>query len=378
MALSKEHRLALLLNHIVVFYVTLALVFSGGVCARILTMQRPSSGSSVSAVFAFGDSTVDTGNNDYINTPSKGNVPPYGKDFVNHIPTGRFSNGRLIPDLIAAHYGVKELLPPYLDPALSTEDLTTGVCFASAGSGYDPLTGQRIQNVISMEKQLQYFKEYTKRLEMAIGKNRTRNIINGALFVISSGTNDFIINYYGLPFRRQSFTPQMYRQFILAHVKNFTQTLLNQGARRIAVVGLAPMGCLPVVININSGNPFRDRGCIEKFSSVARNYNTMLQRELGKMEKSFRSLGVVIGYIDIYNSVVRMIKAPHSFGFEDVDSGCCGTGIIKVSFSCNMNSYVCPNASKHLFWDSVHPTERAYSVVFHAQLPSFDAILKGI
>lgn len=100
MALSKEHGLALLLNHIIVFYVTLVPVFNGGVCARIVTLQRPSNGSSVSAVIVFGDSTVDTGNNDYINTLSKGNVPPYGQDFVNHTPTGRFSNGRLIPDLI--------------------------------------------------------------------------------------------------------------------------------------------------------------------------------------------------------------------------------------------------------------------------------------
>ncbi|KAF8026069.1 hypothetical protein BT93_F2783 [Corymbia citriodora subsp. variegata] len=377
MALSKEHPLALLLNRVIVLYIALALVFGGGVCAWIPTMQRPSKGRSVSAVFVFGDSTVDTGNNDYINTPSKGNVPPYGKDFVNHTPTGRFSNGRLISDLIAAHYGVKELLPPYLDPALSTKDLITGVCFASAGSGYDPLTA-RIRNVISVEKQLQYFKAYRRRLEMAVGKDRTRNIINEALFVISCGTNDFINNYYGLPFRRQSFTPQMYRRFILNHVKNFTQTLLNQGARRIAVAGLPPIGCLPVVIDLNSGNPFQNRSCIEKFSSVAWNYNKMLQKELGKMEKSTKSVGVVINYIDIYNPLTQIIKAPTSFGFEDANSGCCGTGIVKVSFSCNMNSYVCPDASKYVFWDAVHPTERAYSIVFDAELPNFDAIVKGM
>lgn len=35
----------------------------------------------------------------------------------------------------------KELLPPYLDPSLTNvEELMTGVSFASAGSGFDPLT----------------------------------------------------------------------------------------------------------------------------------------------------------------------------------------------------------------------------------------------
>lgn len=55
---------------------------------------------SVSAVFVFGDSTSDTGNNNYISTSFKSNFPPYGRDFLDHIPTGRFSNGRLGNDFV--------------------------------------------------------------------------------------------------------------------------------------------------------------------------------------------------------------------------------------------------------------------------------------
>lgn len=40
----------------------------------------------------------------------------------------------------AAKFGVKKLLPAYLDPNLHLEDLLTGVSFASGGAGYDPLT----------------------------------------------------------------------------------------------------------------------------------------------------------------------------------------------------------------------------------------------
>jgi hypothetical protein len=35
---------------------------------------------------------------------------------------------------------VKGLVPAYLDPNLQPQDLITGVCFASGGAGYDPLT----------------------------------------------------------------------------------------------------------------------------------------------------------------------------------------------------------------------------------------------
>lgn len=40
--------------------------------------------------------------------------------------------------------GLKNLLPAYRDPFLSNNDLPTGVCFASGGSGLDAITA-RIQ-----------------------------------------------------------------------------------------------------------------------------------------------------------------------------------------------------------------------------------------
>lgn len=57
--------------------------------------------STVPALYVFGDSTVDCGTNNYINTTQdfRGNFPPYGQDFF-HRPTGRFSNGRVIVDFI--------------------------------------------------------------------------------------------------------------------------------------------------------------------------------------------------------------------------------------------------------------------------------------
>lgn len=44
--------------------------------------------------------------------------------------------------LTVEELGIKELLPPYLDPTLNTNDLRTGVNFASGGAGFDPLTSE--------------------------------------------------------------------------------------------------------------------------------------------------------------------------------------------------------------------------------------------
>ena len=94
----------------------------------------------VPAIIVFRDSSVDAGNNNYIPTIAKSDFEPYGRDFQGGRPTGRFSNGRISTDFISEAFGLKPLVPAYLDPDFSIKDFATGVCFASAGSGYDSAT----------------------------------------------------------------------------------------------------------------------------------------------------------------------------------------------------------------------------------------------
>lgn len=53
----------------------------------------------VPALFVFGDSLVEVGNNNFLNTIARANFFPYGIDF-NGGATGRFSNGRSLVDFI--------------------------------------------------------------------------------------------------------------------------------------------------------------------------------------------------------------------------------------------------------------------------------------
>lgn len=54
----------------------------------------------ISAIFMFGDSIVDPGNNNNRFTEAKANFPPYGQDFPGGVATGRFSNGLVPGDLL--------------------------------------------------------------------------------------------------------------------------------------------------------------------------------------------------------------------------------------------------------------------------------------
>ena len=53
------------------------------------------------AMFIFGDSLVDVGNNNYLETAlAKANIAPNGIDFPTHNATGRFCNGKTCPDIM--------------------------------------------------------------------------------------------------------------------------------------------------------------------------------------------------------------------------------------------------------------------------------------
>ncbi|AAD25770.1 F15I1.5 [Arabidopsis thaliana] len=70
-----------------------------------------------SALFVFGDSVFDGGNNNYIDTlPSfRSNYWPYGQTTFK-FSTGRVSDGRSILDFIAK-YAWLPLIPPVLQPS---------------------------------------------------------------------------------------------------------------------------------------------------------------------------------------------------------------------------------------------------------------------
>lgn len=56
--------------------------------------------------YVFGDSLVDAGNNNYLPTLSKADIRPNGIDFEASAgePTGRFTNGRTIADLVGTEF----------------------------------------------------------------------------------------------------------------------------------------------------------------------------------------------------------------------------------------------------------------------------------
>nr|ACU19734.1 unknown [Glycine max] len=313
----------------------------------------------VPAVIVFGDSIVDSGNNNYINTILKCNFQPYGRDFAGgNQPTGRFSNGLTPSGIIAAKFGVKKILPAYLDPKLQPQDLLTGVSFASGGSGYDPLTSKTV-SVLSLSDQLDKFSEYKNKIKGTVGENRMATIISKSIYVLCTGSNDVANTYSLSPVRRAHYDVPEYTDLMASQATNFLQELYGLGARRIGVIGLPVLGCVPSQRTIQGGIL---RSCSDFENQAAMLFNSKLSSQTDALNKNFPEARFV--YLDIYNPLLNMIQNPSTYGFKVTNEGCCGTGIIEAGILCNpFTLQICSNTANYIFWDSFHPTEEAYNVL---------------
>lgn len=337
-------------------------------CHGWSSFQKPA----VTAVIAFGDSIVDPGNNNGLHTVIKANHPPYGKDLFNHEATGRYSNGLIPTDLIAQELGVKLLLPAYLGVDLSPEDLLTGVSFASGATGFDPLT-PLVVSVISLEQQLAYFDEYRGKLVDIAGEDETARIIDGALFVVCAGTDDVANTYFTTPFRSAEYDIPSYVELLVGGAEEFLRNVSSRGARKIGFVGMPPVGCVPSQRTLGGGLA---RACEPKRNEAAQLYNARIQEMVADADRDLATTMVV--FLDIYRVLDELMERGDKYGFSETTRGCCGTGTIEVTGLCDSRFVsVCDNVSQHVFFDSYHPTERAYRIIVKDIFDNYGQVLIG-
>ncbi|VVA91957.1 unnamed protein product [Arabis nemorensis] len=298
------------------------------------------------AVIAFGDSILDTGNNNLLMTLSRSNFLPYGRDFPFHLPTGRFGNGKVLSDLVVAELGIKDLLPAFRSPLLKSSELSTGVCFASGGSGLDKTTAS-IQGVIWVQDQVVDFQKYIEKLSKEIGDPaQVKKIIANAVILISTGNNDIAITYFSTPARISRYNIDTYTDMLIGWKTTFLQSLYDLGARKFAVLGTLPLGCLPGARQM-SGNLI----CLPHVNYGAKLYNQKVSSLVDKFGQNLPDAKFV--YIDMYNPLLDIINNPGQYGFTTAIPCCCSV----------MTPVPCLSSASHVFWDFAHPSEKAYKAV---------------
>ncbi|KAJ3682424.1 hypothetical protein LUZ60_014997 [Juncus effusus] len=310
------------------------------------------------AFFVFGDSLVDSGNNNYLATAARADSYPYGIDYPTHQATGRFSNGLNIPDLISEYIGVEAPLP-CLDPAHHGEKLLNGANFASAGVGILNDTGYQFVRIIRMHEQLRRFKDHQKTLSSMIGPDKAKQLVNQALVLVTLGGNDFVNNYYLMPFsyRSRQFSLPDYVQYIISEYKKILASLYDLGARRVIVTGTGPMGCAPAELAMRSTNG----ECDVELMRATNLFNPQLVEILQELNHQFGS--------DIFISANSQrinfdyISNPQAYGFKTAKIACCGQGPFNGLGLCTGLSNLCKNRNEYVFWDAYHPTEKANRLI---------------
>ncbi|KAK1684144.1 hypothetical protein QYE76_044992 [Lolium multiflorum] len=327
--------------------------------ALLLAAAGAPTASAARAFFVFGDSLVDNGNNNYLMTTARADAPPYGIDYPTHMPTGRFSNGLNIPDIISEYLESEPALP-YLSPYLRGDQLLVGANFASAGVGILNDTGVQFVNIIRIGQQLQNFEDYQRRLAGFIGEDAARQRVNQALVLITLGGNDFVNNYYLVPFsaRSQQYEIHDYVPFIISEYKKVLARLYELGARRVIVTGTGMIGCVPAELALHS----LDGSCAPDLTRAADLFNPQLEQMLTELNGEVGHDNVFIA-ANTNKASFDFLFNPQQYGFVTAKVACCGQGPYNGIGLCTPASNVCANRDVYAYWDAFHPTERANRII---------------
>ncbi|KAJ3680535.1 hypothetical protein LUZ60_016813 [Juncus effusus] len=314
----------------------------------------------VPAMFVFGDSLLDPGNNNNLVTLAKANYYPYGIDFPEGV-TGRYCNGGTTADHLSELLGLP-LIPPFNNPNTTARNMLQGVNYASAAAGILNNTGRLFGNLFSMDSQIQNFEKTVQEIE-SIMKSETKNLIRKSLFYVSFGSNDYINNLL-IPFSESSrkYNPETYTLLLVQEYRRQLQTLYDLGARKFLIGGVGPLGCIPNQIGNSRGKSDK---CVESTNNLASQFNTKLKTMLQDLNTNLPESHFL--YWDVYNMSMDIINNYSQYGFKYPLRACCGAGRDKGQILClPILPMKCQNRSDFVFWDPYHPTDLFNSIASKA------------
>ncbi|OAY77504.1 GDSL esterase/lipase [Ananas comosus] len=315
----------------------------------------------IGASFVFGDSLVDSGNNNYLSSLSKADMPPNGIDFAasGGQPTGRFTNGKTIADVIGELLGQTHYATPFLAPNTTGRVILNGVNYASGGAGIMNGTGRIFVNRIGMDVQIDYYNITRQQIGELLGEAKAKQFLaSKAIFSITVGSNDFLNNYL-FPLLsagvRVLESPDGFINDMLANLKSQLTRMYALDARKFVVANVGPLGCIPYQKTINRVG---EAECASLPNQLAVQYNGRLRDLLAELNDNLP--GAKFCLANVYDLVMELISNYEHYGFATASTACCGNGGQYAGIiPCGPQSSLCDDRSQHVFWDPYHPSEAA-------------------
>jgi outer membrane lipase/esterase len=274
-----------------------------GLC--IAAMSAPANAAPTASIYAFGDSLTDTGNI----TIATGGIIPLSPPYA----PGRFSNGQLWIDRVAAAFGTQ-----------ATPSLTGGNNFAFSGAttgGIEPL-GVTFQTLDFLSRE-------------GLG-----GADPDALYIVYGGGND-VRNEL-----RTTLAPEALAAAATENVRQAITNLALAGAEYIMVPNLSDLALTPESI---AGGP----EVMQRATDLSAAFNTALAGVLAGLEAVLPVDLITLDVRSLFNSVA---SNPAQYGLTNVNTPC-------FSGAIDRPGTVCANPDEYMFWDSVHPTTAAHRIL---------------
>ncbi|CAM8949229.1 unnamed protein product [Rhodiola kirilowii] len=317
--------------------------------------------------FVFGDSLTEVGNNNYLQySLAKSNFPWYGIDYPGGKPTGRFTNGRTIGDIISEKLGIAPP-PAYLSLSPYDDKILQGVNYASGGAGILNNTGVYFVQRLTFDDQIRNFAKTKVAMKAKIGEVATTALLSEAVFFIGLGSNDYVNNFLlPYPTAGKNLSHEQFVELLVSTLERQLRELHQLGARKMVFHGLGPLGCIPSQrVKSKTGQClYYVNNWIMIFNSRVKILTSKLNLLLPRAQLTFA---------DTYPAVYDLISNPTAYGFKVSHTSCCNVDGT-VSGLCLSNTTVCKNRKEYVFWDAYHPSDAANVVLanklFHSIFPA--------
>ena len=291
----------------------------------VITLVAASSATyaSFSQVISIGDSLSDTGN---IFTATSGNTPPNSAGYNN----GRFTNGLVWNELLAANFGVAAPTPSLLG---GTNEAYGGARTTTTASGFIPSAVQQANLATTNFTTIDPNALYT----VFIGGNDVNaasNAVQAAFDAEFASSGDPVAA--GLAAQAEAAIQSVGLALDGAAAAQIAVDLVNAGAENVLLFNVPNVALAPIA----GGDP---TGVVDALTTA---YNFGLEGVAGIASPN-------IAFVDAFDFLSDIVADPAAFGLTEVVDPCLDLDA----------GTLCSNPSEYLFFDDLHPTNTGHQLI---------------
>ena len=295
----------------------------------LFSFMLPLKASAFTGIYVLGDSLSDTGNvfNATIDPQTGIGLPP-----PPYFP-GRFSNGPIWIDELAQKLNLDSPTPSFQVANGATS--TSGINFAFGGATTTAANTINT-NFFGLPQQVGAFQTLLNTNQQPVDPD--------ALYVLWFGGNDY------LPTEFPDFVPFTNPDQTLENISNAVEALDSFGVKNLLVPNLPSLGDTPLALSLGE--------------SISNNLNQLTQAHnagLSTLLEGF-SQNPALDLNIIALDVNSLFSNPQNLGFTNFTVPC---------FNTNTGT-LCNNPEDYSYWDFIHPTTRAHSILADAALVALE------